>query len=101
MEVKGNKFAIGGGIYKNQTSFTTTKIKVKSGDSVFFSSDGFPDQFGGPDVKKFGPRRLRELIVEHHKKPIDKIHNILDKVWEDWKGNQKQIDDVLLIGIEF
>jgi len=100
-EVKGNKFAIGGGIYKNQTSFTTTKIKVKSGDSVFFSSDGFPDQFGGPDIKKFGPRRMRELIVEHHKKPIEKVHNILDKVWEDWKGGQKQIDDVLLIGIEF
>ncbi len=100
-EVKGNKFAIGGGIYKNQTSFTTSKIKIKPGDSVYFSSDGFPDQFGGPDVKKFGPRRTRELIVEHHKKPINEVYNIFDKVWEDWKGDQKQIDDVLMIGIKF
>ena len=54
-EIKGNKFPIGGGIYKNQTKFTNTKIKVNKGDSIYFCSDGFPDQFGGPDNRKFGP----------------------------------------------
>ncbi|MEJ2004840.1 MAG: SpoIIE family protein phosphatase, partial [Cyclobacteriaceae bacterium] len=47
-EIKGNKFAIGGGIYKNQTNFTSHSIKLKKGDSIYFCSDGFPDQFGGP-----------------------------------------------------
>ena len=51
-EVKGNKFPIGGGIFKNQTNFTNTKIKLEKGDSIYFSSDGFPDQFGGAEGQK-------------------------------------------------
>ena len=101
VEIKGNKFAIGGGIYKNQTNFTNHKIKFKKGDSVYFCSDGFPDQFGGPEGRKFGPKRTRDLIEQVHAKPMDEIHEIFDKEWMGWKGDQKQIDDVLMIGIKF
>jgi PAS domain S-box-containing protein len=100
VEIKGNKFAIGGGIYKNQTNFTNHKIKYKKGDSVYFCSDGFPDQFGGPEGRKFGPKRTRDLIARVHKKPMDEINEIFDKEWTEWKGDQKQIDDVLMIGIK-
>ncbi len=100
-EIKGDKFPIGGGIYKNQTKFTSTTINVKKGDSVFFCSDGFPDQFGGPDNRKFGPKRLRESIVKHHKKPMTEINHLIDEEWTAWKGDQKQTDDVLLIGVRF
>jgi serine phosphatase RsbU (regulator of sigma subunit) len=100
-EIKGNKFPIGGGIYKNQTKFTSTTIDVKKGDSIFFCSDGFPDQFGGPDNRKYGPRRLRESIVKYHKKSMVDIHNKIDTEWTEWKGEQKQTDDVLLIGVRF
>lgn len=100
-EIKGNKFAIGGGIYKNQTNFTNHKIEYKDGDSVFFCSDGFPDQFGGPQNRKFGPKRLRSMIVDNHEKSMDETHAIFDKAWEDWMGDYKQTDDVLLIGIRF
>ncbi|PTB97797.1 pas/pac sensor protein [Marivirga lumbricoides] len=100
-EIKGNKFPIGGGIYKNQTNFDNHKIKYKAGDSVFFCSDGFPDQFGGPDNRKFGPKRLRELIVDNQSKSMDELHNVFDEAWENWKSDYKQTDDVLLIGIRF
>ncbi|MDN5203351.1 PAS domain S-box protein [Fulvivirgaceae bacterium BMA10] len=100
-EIKGNKFAIGGGIYKNQTNFTNHKIKVKKGDSIYFCSDGFPDQFGGPENRKFGPKRTRELIGEIHKKDMTEVHKIMSDQWEDWKGEHKQTDDVLMIGIKF
>lgn len=100
-EIKGNKFAIGGGIYRNQTNFTNHKIKLKEGDAVFFCSDGFPDQFGGPDNRKFGPKRLRELIREHGKLPMRDIYTQIDDAWEGWRGDQKQTDDMLLIGIRF
>ncbi len=63
-EVKGNKFPIGGGIFKNQTNFTNTKIKLEEGDSIYFSSDGFPDQFGGQEGRKFGPKKVREIIEQ-------------------------------------
>ena len=100
-EIKGNKFPIGGGIYKNQTKFTNTIIDVKKGDSIFFCSDGFPDQFGGPDNRKYGPRRLREAIVKYHKKSMTEIYQKIDDDWTKWKGDQKQTDDVLLIGVRF
>lgn len=100
-EIKGNKFPIGGGIYKNQTKFTCTTINVKKGDSIFFCSDGFPDQFGGPDNRKYGPKRLRETIVKYHKKSMNEIYQTIDTEWTEWKGDQKQTDDVLLIGVRF
>ena len=100
-EIKGNKFAIGGGIYKNQTNFTNYTIKLDEGDSIYFCSDGYPDQFGGPENRKFGPRRTRELIQLHHKKSMKDAYKVFDKEWEEWKGEEKQTDDVLLIGIKF
>jgi PAS domain S-box-containing protein len=100
-EIKGNKFPIGGGIYRNQTNFDNHKIKYKTGDAVFFCSDGFPDQFGGPQNRKFGPKRLRQAIVDNHGKSMDEMHVIFDEAWENWKADYKQTDDVLLIGIRF
>ncbi len=100
-EVKGNKFPIGGGIYKNQTNFTTTKLELGKGDSFYFSSDGFPDQFGGPEVRKFGPKKIREIIDRVHKSPMQDAAQVFDAEWEAWKGEHKQTDDVLLIGIKF
>jgi len=100
-EVKGNKFPIGGGIYKNQTNFTTTKLELAKGDSFYFSSDGFPDQFGGPEVRKFGPKKTREIIDRVHKNSMQEASHVFDSEWEAWKGEHKQTDDVLLIGIKF
>ncbi len=100
-EIKGNKFPIGGGKYRNQTNFTNTKINVGAKDSIYFCSDGFPDQFGGEDNRKFGPKRLRDLIEAHHHKPMKEVHQVFDTEWENWRGEFKQTDDVLLIGLKF
>ena len=100
-EIKGDKFPIGGGIYKNQTNFTTHTIDLVAGDSIYFCSDGFPDQFGGPENRKFGPKRIRKLIQEHHHLPMKEIHQAFADSWETWMGDEKQTDDVLMIGIKF
>lgn len=100
-EIKGNKFPIGGGIFKNQTNFSSTTIKMNPGDSIYFCSDGFCDQFGGPKGRKFGTRQLREIIEKVHTIPMKEAEAIFDDQWETWKGKQKQTDDVLLIGIKF
>jgi PAS domain S-box-containing protein len=100
-EIKGNKFPIGGGIFKNQTNFTNTKFKVEPGDSIYFSSDGFPDQFGGPEGRKLGPKKVREIVENVHKKPMKEAAGTFDQEWENWRGDHKQTDDVLLIGIKF
>ena len=101
VEIKGDKFPIGGGIYKNQTNFSTHTIEVKKDDGVYFCSDGFPDQFGGPDNRKFGPKRTRALIAEQHHLPMTQVHKNFANVWENWRGDERQTDDVLMIGIKF
>lgn len=100
-EIKGNKFPIGGGIFKNQTNFTTTKLQLNKGDSIYFSSDGYPDQFGGPEGRKFGPKKVREIIERVHTLSMREAAIIFDSEWEAWRGETKQTDDVLLIGIKF
>jgi PAS domain S-box-containing protein len=100
-EIKGNKFPIGGGIFKNQTNFTNTKVNLSKGDSIYFSSDGFPDQFGGTEGRKFGPKRIREIIERVHPMSMNDAMSVFDKEWEEWRGETKQTDDVLLIGIKF
>jgi PAS domain S-box-containing protein len=100
-EIKGNKFPIGGGIFKNQTNFTNTKFQVAKGDSIYFSSDGYPDQFGGPEGRKFGPKRVREIVEAVYQQPMKDAMQVFDAEWESWRGDTKQTDDVLLIGIKF
>ncbi len=100
-QYKGDKYAIGGRQYKGDARFTNHSIKLEKEDSVFFFSDGLPDQFGGPENFKFGPKRIRETIVEHHNKPMNEIGEIFESKLEDWMVDQPQFDDVLLIGIRF
>lgn len=102
-EFKGNKFPIGGGVSRNQTEFTNYKFGVKPGDSIFFSSDGYPDQFGGPDRnRKLSPARVKDLIIQNKDNTdMDNLCSEFDKLFEGWRGEEKQIDDVLLIGVRF
>ena len=86
---------------KPETPFSTHKIKPEKGDKVFFCSDGLPDQLGGPERKKYSPKRIRDLIVEHKDLSMEEYGEMFKKDFYEWMGKEKQIDDVLLIGIEF
>lgn len=102
IEYKGNKFAIGGGMFRNQTPFTNHEIDILKGDSFYFCSDGYPDQFGGTEIKKIGPARIRNLIQENENiKNFSNMQQIFADYFDNWKGSQKQMDDLLLIGIRF
>lgn len=103
IEYKGDRKAIGGIPHKKteEENFTNYVINFKRGDKVFFFSDGLPDQLGGPEDKKYSPKRIRELISLNNNLPIEKYSNLFAQDFEKWKGQNKQIDDVLLIGIEF
>ncbi|HZY78858.1 MAG TPA: PAS domain S-box protein [Cyclobacteriaceae bacterium] len=100
-EVKGDRFPVGGGYAKNQVNFRTTRVELKSGDSIYFSSDGFPDQFGGTEGRKLGSKKMRELVETLHNLPSTEAQKAFDNAWESWRGNHKQTDDVLLIAIKF
>jgi len=99
--IKGDKFPVGSTQYRNRKEFVNNSIQLKSGDSLFFMTDGYPDQFGGPSGKqKFGSDAVERLIRENMHLSIFQIGNVFRKAHEDWKGNCKQMDDVLVIGIK-
>ncbi|MEI9922145.1 MAG: PAS domain S-box protein [Bacteroidota bacterium] len=100
-EIKGDRFPVGGGIARNQVSFNTSRVQLNLGDSIYFSSDGFPDQFGGTDGRKLGSKKMRELVEKNHELRGPDAMNAFDEAWETWRGSHKQTDDVLLIGIRF
>jgi PAS domain S-box-containing protein len=103
IEYKGDRKAIGGIPLGNkpEKNFTDYTIPVEPGDKIFFFSDGLTDQLGGTEFKKFSPARVRELITVNQSFSMDQYRHFFEKEFFTWKGNEKQIDDVLLIGIEF
>ena len=102
-EFKGDRKAIGGIpiLKKEENDFTNYLIDLKSGDKIFFFSFVLPDQVGGEERKKDGPARVREKIMENQNLTMPQFSELFENDFNSYKGENKQIDDVLLIGIEF
>jgi serine phosphatase RsbU (regulator of sigma subunit) len=86
--------------YKMQP-FTLHKIDLLKGDAFYIFSDGYADQFGGPNEKKFMSAKLKETLAQITEKPMLEQGIILDKIFEEWKGDNPQVDDVTLIGVRY
>ena len=86
--------------YKMQP-FTLHKIDLVKGDLFYIFSDGYADQFGGPAQKKFMSAKLKETLVEIAPKPMLEQGEILERIFEEWRGDNPQVDDVTLIGVRF
>ena len=101
-EIKSDKYPIAGMTYKTRKPFINTTIKMKKGDAIIFNTDGLPDQFGGTDGKqKFMSKKVRELIEQNATEEMPALKQIINTEFENWKGNYKQMDDVLMMGIKF
>ncbi len=103
IQYKGNPKAIGGipTRRKKEANFVNHIVNIKKGDKLFFFSDGMPDQIGGPKGRKYQARRIREVVMSNINFSMQEFGDFFKKDFEIWKGKQKQIDDVILIGIEF
>lgn len=99
IEYKGNNMPVA--YYDNMTAFTRHTIQLEKGDRVYLFTDGFPDQFGGPNGKKFKYKPFKELLIEVHERPMEEQRRILQMVFDEWKGHLDQIDDVLVMGLRF
>jgi serine phosphatase RsbU (regulator of sigma subunit) len=79
--------------------FNMQKIDLKKGDIIYTFTDGYADQFGGPKGKKFKYKQLEETLISIHQLPMTDQKAILDKKFEEWRGNLEQVDDVCVIAI--
>jgi len=80
--------------------FTNHMMDIQKGDLFYMFTDGFADQFGGPQKKKFRVGNLRELLLDIHEKEMTEQKRILYETFINWKGKELQVDDVLSIGIK-
>jgi serine phosphatase RsbU (regulator of sigma subunit) len=97
-EVKADKMPIGISA-RYDKPFSNHKIQLQKDDMLYIFSDGYLDQFGGEQKKKFGYRRFRELLLEIHLKGLQEQKELLLKTFAGWKGKYDQIDDILVMGI--
>jgi len=85
---------------KEKDSFTNHTIDVENNDLIYIFSDGYIDQFGGTDKRKFLSTNFKELLLKIHKKPLREQHDLIENNMKEWKGDYQQIDDMLVIGIK-
>lgn len=86
--------------YKMQP-FTLHKVELQKGDAFYIFSDGYADQFGGPKEKKFMSMKLKETLVEIAGQPMLSQGERLNEIFEAWRGDNPQVDDVTLIGVRY
>ncbi len=100
IEVKPDKLAIGADTDNAEVKvFTNHLVKLEKGDSVYLFTDGYADQFGGPNGKKFKYKKFQELLIEMQDNTMEEQKHILNFHFEQWKGALDQVDDILVIGI--
>jgi serine phosphatase RsbU (regulator of sigma subunit) len=99
IQIRGNKFSIGSLIKNQIVNFTNHTIDLHKGDVIYLFSDGYADQIGGDTGdEKFMYFRFRELLSEIGQLEMDEQLDIISSRFEMWKGNNYQLDDVLVIG---
>ena len=96
-EIRGDRQPIG--YFENQKPFTNSSITLEKGDTIYLFSDGYADQFGGGKNKKFKSSNLKKKLLSIQSNSLEVQKEILEKEFDDWKGNFTQTDDVCLIGL--
>jgi serine phosphatase RsbU (regulator of sigma subunit) len=103
--IKADIQSIGGDVskYRKKISpaaeFTNHTITIKKDMSIFLFSDGYMDQFGGNERKKFGIQKFKELLLNNQHLSTQQQKEAIANAHQDWKGSTTQIDDILVIGL--
>ncbi len=95
---KGDRFPIGMTTMDEKKNFTNQQVNIQPGDMIYMCSDGYADQFGSPDVKKYKSGNVKKLLSEIWSLPVNEQKERLEKEILDWKGDLGQVDDILFIG---
>jgi serine phosphatase RsbU (regulator of sigma subunit) len=98
-EIAGDKMPIGGTTEDNY-QYVNHELKLETGDTLYMLSDGYSDQFGGMNGKKFMSGNLKKLLLSIQNQSLKEQKHTLDKAFESWRGNLEQVDDVCVIGIK-
>ncbi|MFW6248228.1 MAG: PP2C family protein-serine/threonine phosphatase [Bacteroidota bacterium] len=97
---KGDRLTVGYN-FNRLSNFTTHRIEIKEGDIIYLFSDGYIDQIGEKSKKTFRTQRFKNLLKSIYAHPMEEQQKVLEETFNQWKGKEEQIDDVLVIGVKF
>ena len=100
-KLKGDPYAIGGAQQQNMKVFTSETINYTNPSYLYLLTDGYCDQSGGPENKRFSYKRFEEFLTQIQPFSLAEQKEKLEQLFENWKGETKQRDDVLVIGIKY
>jgi serine phosphatase RsbU (regulator of sigma subunit) len=98
--INGDRQPIGGSQHKEDRKFTVHRVAYHQGDRLYLFSDGYVDQFGGPARKKFMTARFNEILLANQHLPMSAQSEVLERAFVEWKGENEQVDDVCIVGLE-
>lgn len=101
IEFKADRFSVGSYQSDDEKVFSLHSFQAQIDDCIYIFSDGFVDQFGGPDYKKFKSRQFKTLLSEIQHETMKKQETLLSETLSNWMGQVNQLDDILVIGIRF
>lgn len=87
------------GQYIINTPFSMHTIQLNKGDCIYTFTDGYADQFGGPNGKKFRYKEFKNIILKNYHLSFIEQKKILNNAIDQWRGDYDQLDDILLIGV--
>ena len=96
-EIKGSKFPLGFHHFKKDFELNT--IQLETGDMIYLSSDGYGDQFGGDRNKKMNRKAFKELLLSIADMTGEEQEAFLEYAHKNWKQDEEQTDDILVIGV--
>ena len=100
IQIKADEMPIG--IYYNEKpSFTNHIIQIQENDIIYLFTDGYPDQFGGKRKRKFMIKKFRKLLHDIHHEELHIQRQILENTLDEWQGDYRQLDDILVMSIKF
>ena len=99
LETKADRLAIGAYQIEEKFSYTNHELDLQKGDTIYIFSDGFVDQFGGKKGKKFMNKRFKKMLLGMQDMNMSDQEKYLDERLLKWRGEQDQVDDILVMGL--
>jgi serine phosphatase RsbU (regulator of sigma subunit) len=82
------------------SDFSCQEIKTRPNDLIYLFTDGYMDQFGGQELKKFRTAQFKEVLIKYHKSPLEVQKQLLLDAYLNWRGKEEQVDDITVVGLK-
>lgn len=98
-ELQPDKISIGSYDLEPNRKYGSQLFNLEKGDCIYLFTDGYTDQFGGPNGKKYKNNQFKNLLTDIHQKSMPEQKQLLERNFEEWRGELEQVDDICVVGI--